>query len=646
MSKELKLYKIKELFNEQYKYIIPIYQRNFAWSEGEIRQLILDIFDYSIDNSNKDYYIGTLIVYERENNFEIIDGQQRLTTLSILLSLIKNEDKYKKYITENYNLNLTFDSRKNSTETLQALYNKDENDIEKYISENQNSITEGYNICKKVLSEILNKGNEGSFFKYLFENVKILRVLVLEDTDLNHYFEIMNSRGEQLEKHEILKVRLLEKLDDKNDKNSENNKFIFNLIWEACSNMEHYIQFGFEKKLRNKIFGEDLNSLINEEELYSIDYKDNNLNINKKEEKTIENILNPENKISDGENDKEYNEEQELFNSIINFPNFLLHVLKIQVDNKNEDMPLDDKRLDKDNTPLDDKRLLETFNIFLENEDKEKIKNFVKSFGYNLLKIKFLFDKYIIKRELKSDSWSLKQLKLSVSENKQSNYYKDSFSKNDIDEEDDTPINKKILMLLSMFHTSSPTLIYKNWLNYVLKYLYYTNEENINAENYKNELKKLAKERYNKIITVNGEDILNGGTGVPHFIFNYLDYLLWEDDRYKDYIDNEKNNIFQKINNFKFTFRSSVEHYYPQHPNSIKYLDKNELDNFGNLCLIGRSQNSRLSNSSPDEKRKYIQENNKDIDSIKQAIMMSYKEWGIEEIEKHGEEMKKLLNSQ
>lgn len=491
MNEKPELYNIKELLNNENKYVIPIYQRNFEWGESEIRQLILDIYDYSVDNYDKDYYIGTLIVYDRKNNFEIIDGQQRLTTLCILLSLIKNEyeDRYKKYITENYNLNLTFDSRKNSTETLKTLFNKDKNYTEKYISENQNSITEGYIICKKVLSEILNKDNEDKFFKYLFENVKILRVLVLEDTDLNHYFEIMNSRGEQLEKHEILKARLLEKLDNGND------KFIFNLIWEACSNMERYIQLGFKKDLWDIIFKNDLNSLISEKELYSIDYKKNNLNIDK-ETKTIEDIINLENNIYDGENDEENNEEQELFNSIVNFPNFLLHVLKIQVDNKNEDMPLDDKRLDKDKTPLDDKRLLETFNIFLENGDKEKIKSFIKSFGYNLLKIKFLFDKYIIKRELKSDNWSLKQLKLS--ENKKSNYYKYTFSENDNNEKDDMGINKKILMLLSMFHVSYPTLVYKNWLNYVLKYLY--NENNINAEDYKNKLKELAKKSYDKII--------------------------------------------------------------------------------------------------------------------------------------------------
>ena len=487
-----------------------------------------------------------------------------MTTLCILLSLIKNEyeDKYKKYITENYNLNLTFDSRKNSTETLKTLFNKDKNYIEKYISENQNSITEGYIICKKVLSEILNKDNEDKFFKYLFENVKILRVLVLEDTDLNHYFEIMNSRGEQLEMHEILKARLLDKLENEND------KFIFNLIWEACSNMERYIQFGFESKLRNDIFKSDWNSLINEDEIYKIKkIQVNNIIINK----PILDILEEETKILNNE-DKEDYDEQERFNSIINFPNFLLHVLKIQ-------------EHDKD-IPLDDKRLLDTFNIFLENGnvDKEKIKNFVKSFGYNLLKIRFLFDKYIIKKEFEDESndWSLQQLKLyKDKDGKQRPNYINSFESN----EDN--INRKILMLLSMFHTSYPSLIYKNWLNDVLKYLYdkYSNENSINAEDYKKTLKVLAKERYDNIIKENGKDILDSGTSVPHFIFNYLDYLLWENDCYEKYLGNDKTFI-EKIKKFKFTFRSSVEHYYPQYPKSIEHLDKATLDNFGNLCLI------------------------------------------------------------
>jgi len=99
MSETTKQYSIKELFRRD-NYVIPIYQRNFAWRNSEITQLIQDIVDYikkdnlSI-NEKPNYYIGTLIVYERKNGgntiFETIDGQQRLTTLTIILNLIKKE---------------------------------------------------------------------------------------------------------------------------------------------------------------------------------------------------------------------------------------------------------------------------------------------------------------------------------------------------------------------------------------------------------------------------------------------------------------------------------------------------------------------------------------------------------------------------
>ena len=63
MNEKPELYNIKELLNNENKYVIPIYQRNFEWGESEIRQLILDIFDYSIDNYDKDYYIYYCIYY-------------------------------------------------------------------------------------------------------------------------------------------------------------------------------------------------------------------------------------------------------------------------------------------------------------------------------------------------------------------------------------------------------------------------------------------------------------------------------------------------------------------------------------------------------------------------------------------------------
>jgi len=210
MSQDPRQYSIRELFSSE-QYIIPIYQRNYAWGEAEITQLIQDVVDY-IKSYNTTYYIGTLVVWERKADgniiFETIDGQQRLTTLSILLSLIKNE--YRDISIEWYDKpRLKFDSRINSTSTLQSLYNGVEPDE----SMCNTAIKEGYKIAKRALERILNEKefklpiNEFTYF--LFEMVTILRVAVPVDTDLNHYFEIMNSRGEQLEKHEILKAKCM-----------------------------------------------------------------------------------------------------------------------------------------------------------------------------------------------------------------------------------------------------------------------------------------------------------------------------------------------------------------------------------------------------------------------------------------------------
>ena len=66
-------------------YIIPLYQRAFAWSDKEITQLIDDIYDFEAEK----YYIGSLIVNVNSNGlYEVIDGQQRLTALFLLLNYL------------------------------------------------------------------------------------------------------------------------------------------------------------------------------------------------------------------------------------------------------------------------------------------------------------------------------------------------------------------------------------------------------------------------------------------------------------------------------------------------------------------------------------------------------------------------------
>ncbi|MCF5515581.1 GmrSD restriction endonuclease domain-containing protein, partial [Pseudomonas sp. PA-3-6E] len=116
--------------------------------------------------------------------------------------------------------------------------------------------------------------------------------------------------------------------------------------------------------------------------------------------------------------------------------------------------------------------------------------------------------------------------------------------------------------------------------------------------------------------------------------FNFLDYLLWLE-----------HGASERVKSYEFTFRSSVEHYYPQHPlDGQVQLDTDTLNSFGNLCLISHSKNSRLSNFMPSAKSEFYLKNS--IDSVKQYLMMETKPWDAIAIREHAKQMNHvLLNS-
>ncbi len=625
-------FSIKKLFSTG-QYVIPSYQRNYAWGEREITQLIQDVADYAKISTQSAYHIGSLVVFERRKDgdvvFETIDGQQRLTTLNLLLSVMKHE--YNIPGLKNwFRMNLAFDSRQKSTDTLGALFNEG---VDVAISENSDyngEIIQAYYDIKKALGQMNPKTGFGieAFYEYLTSNVHILRVSVPPDTELNHYFEIMNNRGEQLEKHEVLKAKFLAALRD-----HPRLSYGFNLIWEACANMERYVQYGFSVPQRNALFSaedwdtfaagnfDDLCDKLNlpENSIYS-----DGVSL------TLNEILYGQYQLRQ-EKDKPEEETPEQFNTIVNFQNFLLHVLRVQTE---EDIALDDKQL------------ISQFEKYLYGSDPIA---FSKDFGYNLLRCKFLFDKFLIKREFLNDRdhWSLKCMKYYARGNKAS--YVNTFGG---EEDDSTATNRKVLMLLAMFHVSAPTQVYKHWLNAALRYVFEADE--VTPGRYIKYLENLARAfLFNRYLTSDqrpfydiiykqdglrpdcptDEQLLNAGTNVENFVFNYLDYLLWKQNR----LGSER---------FEYTFRSSVEHYYPQNPivPDDRLEDEAILNDFGNLCLISASKNSRLSNNMPEAKRDYYERSS--CDSIKQRLMMDTRPWNEMAIAEHGKEMKQLLLSQ
>ena len=603
MSGEITYLKVEDIFNSgNGKYKIPIYQRNYAWKEPQIRQLIRDIYDYCEKNKEKKYYIGTLVVRpdKEKNTFEVIDGQQRLTTLSMLVAYLNNIVKTPNNTQESEKTKLentiTFQCRQVSTNSLNKIWGKNSSDD----YEATDPILAGYQILKKSFEDIVGKtsedGTNEKYLAYLLEHVIIYRIPVPEDTDLNHYFEIMNTRGEQLEKHEILKAKLLSVF-----KYNTGTIEFYSRIWDACSDMGKYLC---------------PKTLLPDPQDKTHDKGNNEENFTIKS--IIENTDGKPGNNNGQNNSQEDNNAKDRYRSIIDFPNFLLMVLKLM----------------DDETVLDDKKLLDEFDKKL----KLKAHLFVEKFFKKLLTSRLLFDNYVIKRELSSGKWSLKSL------DKNGESLENTFN--------DPNSNHQILMLLSMFEVSFPNYSYKSWLFDVLKYLteqprsidlwcdiYCNNSScfsqwyNVEADDYIKFLEESANKKRDTYIknTDNVEldydkfNTFDIGTAVPNFIFNLLDYKLWKKEKDKD---------------FEFTYRDSVEHFYPQNPIGGKPVEN--VDSFGNLCLITSDMNSRLNNLLPSAKRD-IWNASKSRQSIKLSKMLEIEDWNENAIKDHKRKMLEIL---
>jgi len=593
-------------------YEIPIYQRNYAWEEEQVKALITDVTDAYTKNPDSYYYIGTLVSYNKGDQiFEIIDGQQRLTTIRLILGVLISEGHLKGEITNK----LTYRARKKSDYTLKGIPSKSDINTEKQKSSDsrepcRSSIFQKYDDKKLIDFGILNgfkfaENNirnldilENDFVNYFLHKVHIIHYKVPRDIDLNHYFEVMNSRGEQLEKHEIVKAQLINKIGDIKDSDDlkKKNRILLTKIWEACSNMGKYVQQNLNKNDDcNFVFGDKFDTFnyksfqeIADKFYNNFDRKIEELKKNNKTESSsagcaeisLDKII--ELKPSIDEFDKE-GENTDSFQPIIDFPNFLLIVLKITL----MQIRLPENNFDYCGFPLDDKELLSAFkDQIIDSSDV------VKKFIFNLLKARFLLDNYVVHHVFEEDTEESNPWKIQIytkeesssdnSNNKYSYSYKNSFC--------NSKHQEQLVQLLSMFEVTYSQKQRKNYLFYCLYYLmnsfdtarsYYDSEQD-NDNTYAEFVEKLADKfffdvylgdnliekdkndqseevylhnpkagAFNSVIKIDefinnrfncqkkhtdvdfffkiyGDGIKRASEGIPLYIFNYLDYKLWK----------------------------------------------------------------------------------------------------------------------
>lgn len=607
MSEEIKEIKIIDIFSD--KYIVPIYQRKYSWTDKEIEQLLEDI----IYNENNKYFLGTLTVDKKDDGrYEVIDGQQRLTTLCLIMIYL---NKHIDDLNKNIDNMPSFEVREIYDNALNALKNMKKNAEIGAYEDNVKEIYNGYRCIENYFKS--NENNKNDFLKNI-ENTFIVRVQVPKNTDLNHYFEIMNTRGEQLELHHIAKARFLDVIENNVDKK------VASIIWDACSQMNRYVQMSFKPEIRKKLFKEDLSDfkedVLNWNSLRNIF----NNTVDNEDIKKLKDIVddNFDKQVNENKDKNNKDEKPERFESIITFPYFLLHLNAV----------LQDSDSNEDNL-YDDKKLLENLKKHYENENKDSAKNFIS----NMLKCRFLFDKYVVKRDYQDDD---NNLKLSLLKYK----YKDSgkpypVNTYGIEEDESTQEPLKILQsLLRITYTSPRTM---KWITALLKHLF--NGKDAGLESVINVLENHCIEKIREFYGCKTKDIteedFNKQTGfnIERIVFTYLDYLLYRDG-YKGIIE-------PKFNNWKVQFRNSIEHFYPQNPENKDDWGDDILHCFGNLALITVSGNSKFSNYYPDGKVKNFNEIIQQSPKLK--IMASYTEndgeWTEEKAKEHQNDMVAIL---
>ena len=228
---DAKVRTIRELLTS-HKYAIDYYQREYKWQEKQVVELMDDLasgFLESHEEGNErravakygHYFLGSVVTSDNGDQKLIVDGQQRLTTLTLLLIALRHriddaEQKgqiadlirSRKFGESSFNLNVSGRVR-----CMQALY-----DGERLpgpsTSESVNNIRGRYDDIEERLSEVVSDEALPYFADWLIENVQLSEITAHSDSDAYTIFETTNDRGLSLAPTDMLKGYLLANIDD------------------------------------------------------------------------------------------------------------------------------------------------------------------------------------------------------------------------------------------------------------------------------------------------------------------------------------------------------------------------------------------------------------------------------------------------
>ncbi|GAA6986435.1 hypothetical protein ID0086_15360 [Helicobacter pylori] len=231
---EVELKKLHQILADaEYFYQVPDYQRPYVWDKDHLGALIDDLVGSYTNNKEDEYFCGSIVIAEnqKDKRWDVVDGQQRLTSFIILactiLKLYKNSlgQKSKAFIKESI-----YDRHDEERERLKFLTAQNYNAIfENTVLNNlefednikkselnkkfeENTYLRNAYYFKELLNESVENGSISDiddFVKWFYEHIVLTRIICFEQDSAMQIFQVLNDRGQPLSPIDILKSNLI-----------------------------------------------------------------------------------------------------------------------------------------------------------------------------------------------------------------------------------------------------------------------------------------------------------------------------------------------------------------------------------------------------------------------------------------------------
>jgi len=652
------LEQLAEQIDAAWCFNVPIYQRLYVWGDDQIKTLLTDMAN-AFDRGDEQFFLGGTLLVEKTTKedrdlgvrrFDLIDGQQRFTTLWMLSTVPVWREvmgDFSRVLLKNGAIpRLHFSIREQVNEYLASLMPGGKAMAAEAIdtlsmSEAQQLMASFAKNHKRADGKPVDDDYLRALANFVYRKVSLVLTQVPEGMDLNKLFEVINNRGIQLQHHEILKARLLRDI-------PPGSRPRYGAMWNACADMSGFVERNLcqETRLEAHRLG-DLyarGQLLDASAVHELlSRRMDDPDADGEERQTLQAIV--EGLDTDSGTDSraagEDEGEEPWARSIVGFPLFLQHVLRIWL-----------KEEGRDDLPrLLDRQLLALFEAaFLVPADELQRAERAQGFIDLLWRMRVLWDEYVIKWVDQGDEEVHQVCLTSVSTSDNKRY---------INRSRDSAAHQGLSLLQSMlYHSQEITTHY--WLTPFLYFIHQNAQAvrgpgseveryygflchldnqllgEVTADPLVKRTRGFMDDPWCKASALMFEHVLPGdhGVGFAHYWFYKLDFVLWY----------EQNRDHALWSNFRFTAKNSVEHISPQNPqdSDANKVSSNWLNRFGNLALVSRSINSEYGNLPFNEKRlRFLnkRELEKRPDSLKMDLIYSSGTWGDDLARAHQGEM-------